>query len=202
MKFQLFSISAFQLFRTVENDSMGLLITGGEIVTAEARFRGDIFVEDETVSRMGSGLEAPPGTEVIDAAGKLIFPGFIDPHVHVHLPFMATFAKDTHATASVAALIGGTTTFIEMVCPSRGEDALEGYELWKGKAEGSSAGEYAFHMAVTRLDDATEKQIREIVADGTTSFKIFLSYKNFFGVDDGEMYQVLKLAAELGVIVT
>ena len=94
---------------------MGLLIRGGEIVTAETRMRGDIFIEDETVSRIGPGLSAPLGTEVIDATGKLIFPGFIDPHVHIHLPFMATFAEDRHAAASVAALIGGTTTFIEMV---------------------------------------------------------------------------------------
>ena len=98
---------------------MGLLIKGGEIVTAEARSRGDIFIEDETVSAIGPGLSVPPGTEIIDATGKLVFPGFIDPHVHIHLPFMATFAKDTHATASAAALIGGTTTFIEMCCPSR-----------------------------------------------------------------------------------
>ena len=89
---------------------------------------------------------------MIDATGKLIFPGFIDPHVHIHLPFMATFAKDTHATASKAALVGGTTTFIEMVCPSRNEDALEGYHTWKQKAEGNSACDYAFHMAVTRYD--------------------------------------------------
>jgi dihydropyrimidinase len=139
---------------------------------------------------------------VVDAKGKFVFPGFIDPHVHIYLPFMGTFAKDTHETASVAALVGGTTCFIEMVCPSRGEDALEGYELWKSKAEGKSACDYAFHMAVTRWDDVTEEQLRKIVADGTTSFKIFLSYKNFFGVDDGEMYQVLRLAKELGVIVT
>jgi dihydropyrimidinase len=116
----------------------------------------------------------PQGTEIIDAGGKLIFPGFIDPHVHIHLPFMATFAKDTHATASKAALIGGTTTFIEMVCPSRNEDALEGYNVWKQKAEGNSACDYAFHMAVARYDATTEAQLAEIVADGTASFKIFL----------------------------
>ena len=181
---------------------MGLLIRNGEVVTDGRRFRADVLVEGETITQIGEGLTAPAGTEVIDATGKFVFPGFIDPHVHIYLPFMGTFAKDTHATASVAALVGGTTCFIEMVCPSRGEDTLEGYELWKGKAEGKSACDYAFHMAVTRWDDATEKQLRQIVADGTTSFKIFLSYKNFFGVDDGEMYQVLKLAAELGVIVT
>jgi dihydropyrimidinase len=181
---------------------MGLLIRGGEIVTAETRTRGDILIEGETIREIGMGLTAPAGTEVIDATGKLIFPGFIDPHVHIHLPFMATFAKDTHATASKAALIGGTTTFIEMVCPSRNEDALEGYNTWKKKAEGNSACDYAFHMAVTRYDADTEAQLREIVADGTASFKIFLSYKNFFGVTDEEMFQTLKLAASLGVITT
>jgi len=181
---------------------MGLLIKGGEIVTADARFHGDIWIEDETISAIGNDLSAPAAAEVIDARGKLVFPGFIDPHVHIHLPFMATFAKDTHATASKAALIGGTTTFIEMVCSSRGEDALEGYNTWKQKAEGNSACDYAFHMAVTRWDAKTEAQLRQIVADGTTSFKIFLAYKNFYGVTDEEMFNTLKLGAELGVITT
>jgi dihydropyrimidinase len=181
---------------------MALLIRNGEIVTAEKRYFADIFVENETITQIGPDLKAPPGAEVIDAAGKLVFPGFIDPHVHIFLPFMATFAKDTHETASIAALAGGTTCFIEMCCPSRQEDALEGYNLWKSKAEGNSACDYAFHMAVTRFDNKTEAQLRTIVADGTSSFKIFLSYQNFFGIDDGEMYQTLKLAHELGVIVT
>src|ERR1700691_2746432 len=181
---------------------MRLLIKGGEIVTAESRSRGDIFVENETITSIGNDLVAQPGTEVIDATGKLIFPGFIDPHVHIHLPFMATFARDTHATASKAALIGGTTTFIEMCCPSRNEDALAGYHTWKQKAEGNSACDYAFHMAVTRYDARTETQLREIVADGTAAFKIFLAYKNFFGVTDEELFHTLKLAAELCVITT
>jgi dihydropyrimidinase len=180
---------------------MGLLIRDGEIVTPDARYKAEIYVEDQTVTRIGTDLPVPPGTEIIDARGKWVFPGFIDPHVHIYLPFMATFAKDTHETASVAALLGGTTTFIEMCCPSRTDDALAGYHLWKEKAEGKSACDFAFHMSVTRFDQQTETQLREIVSDGTTSFKIFLSYKNFFGVDDGEMYQTLTLAKELGVIV-
>jgi dihydropyrimidinase len=181
---------------------MGLLIKGGEIVTADSRARGDIYIEDETITSIGQDFYPPHGTEVIDATGKLVFPGFIDPHVHIHLPFMATFAKDTHATASKAALIGGTTTFIEMCCPSREQDALEGYNTWKRKAQGSSACDYAFHMSVTRYDARTEAQLREIVADGTASFKIFLAYKNFFGVNDEEMFRTLQLGAELGVITT
>jgi dihydropyrimidinase len=181
---------------------MPLLIRNADIVTADSRVRGDIYAEGETITRIGTGLEAPPDAEVVDATGKLVFPGFIDPHVHIYLPFMATFAKDTHETASIAALVGGTTTYIEMCCPSRLDDALEGYHLWKSKAEGSSACDYSFHMSVTKFEDRTEGQLREIVADGIASFKIFLAYKNFFGVDDGEMYQTLELARKLGVIVT
>lgn len=181
---------------------MALLIRNGDIVTADSRYNADIYVESETITRIGKALEAPPHTEVIDAGGKLVFPGFIDPHVHIYLPFMATFAKDTHQTGSIAALAGGTTTYIEMCCPNRNDDALEGYHLWKSKAEGNSACDYTFHMAVSKFVNETESQLREIVADGISSFKIFLAYKNFFGVEDGEMYQTLMLAKRLGVIVT
>src|ERR1700687_495778 len=181
---------------------MALLIRNGEIVTVGSRIQADIYVENETITRIGKNLEVPPGTEIIDAAGRFVFPGFIDPHVHIYLPFMATFAKDTHETGSIAALVGGTTTYIEMCCPNRNDDALAGYQLWKSKADGKSACDYAFHMSVTKFAKETESQLREIVADGTASFKIFLAYKNFFGVDDGEMYQTLELAKRLGVIVT
>jgi dihydropyrimidinase len=181
---------------------MSLLIKGGEIVTAETRYHSDILTENDVIHAIGRNIVSPPDAEIIDASGKLVFPGFIDPHVHIHLPFMSTFAKDTHATASKAALIGGTTTFIEMCCPSRNDDALESYHLWKQKAEGNSACDYTFHMAVTRYDARAEAQLREIVRDGTASFKIFLAYKNFFGVDDEEMFRTLSLAAKLGIITT
>src|SRR5262245_17697493 len=98
---------------------MALLIKNGEIITADSRYRADIWCEGETITRIGAALTAPAGAEVIDASGKYIFPGFIDPHVLIYLPFMGTFAKDTYETASRAALVGGTTTLIEMVCPSR-----------------------------------------------------------------------------------
>jgi dihydropyrimidinase len=181
---------------------VSLLIRNGDIVTVGSRFHADIYVEDEAVTRIGKNLETPPSAEIIDASGKYVFPGFIDPHVHIYLPFMATFAKDTHETGSIAALVGGTTSYIEMCCPNRNDDALEGYQLWKSKAEGKSACDYAFHMSVTKFVDETESQLRQIVADGTASFKIFLAYKNFFGVEDGEMYKTLELARRLGVIVT
>jgi dihydropyrimidinase len=181
---------------------MGLLIQNGEIITADTRLKADIYVEGETITEIGENLRVPEGTEVIDAAGKYVFPGFIDPHVHIYLPFMGTYAKDTHETGSVAALVGGTTTFIEMCCPAGNEDALAGYRLWKEKAEGSAACDYAFHMGVTKFGEETEKQLREIVADGTTSFKVFLAYKGAFGIDDEALFKTLALARELGVIVT
>ena len=139
---------------------------------------------------------------VIDATGKYVFPGFIDPHVHIYLPFMGTFSKDDYDSGSRAALVGGTTTLIEMCCPSRQEEPLDGFNLWMSKAEGISACDFSFHMGVSRYDASAEEQLREIVKRGIASFKIFLAYKGAFGIDDNELYKTLKLAKELGVIVT
>src|SRR6185503_6999130 len=181
---------------------MALLIRNGQVVTAGDRYVADIFCANETITRIERDIKPPPGTEVIDATGKLVFPGFIDPHVHIYLPFMGTFAKDTHETASKAALVGGTTAFIEMICPGRDEKPLEAFERWLGKARGQSACDFTFHMGVTRFDDAAEKDFRESVQRGISSFKVFLAYKGAFGVTDEELYKTLRLAKELGVITT
>ncbi len=181
---------------------MSLLIKNGRVVTSTEDFIGDVLCEGETIMAVGLGLAAPAGAEVIDATGKLVFPGFIDPHVHIYLPFMGTYAKDDYDSASRAALVGGTTTLIEMVCPGRQEDPVEACRLWKSKAEGLSACDFAFHMGVTRFDQSTPAALKEIVADGTASFKVFLAYKGALGVDDEELYKTLALAKDLGVIVT
>jgi len=181
---------------------MALLIRNGQVVTAGDRYVADIFCANETITRIERDIKPPPGTEVIDATGKLVFPGFIDPHVHIYLPFMGTFAKDTHETASKAALIGGTTTFIEMICPARADEPMAAFELWMGKAKDKSACDYTFHMGVTRYDDTAEPQLREIVKAGLSSFKVFLAYKGAFGVTDEELYKTLGLAKKLGVVTT
>jgi dihydropyrimidinase len=181
---------------------MALLIKNGEIITASDRYVADIWCENETITRIDRNLQPPPGAELIDAKGKYVFPGFIDPHVHIHLPFMGTFAKDTHDTASRAALVGGTTTFIEMICPGRTEEPLAAFELWLGKAQGHSACDFTFHMGVARYDEGAEKQLTEIIKRGLGSFKIFLAYKGALGVTDDELYQTLRLAKKLGVITT
>jgi len=180
---------------------MTLLIRNGHIVTATDSYVADILCQGESITAIGRNLARPDGAEVIDAAGKYVFPGFIDPHVHVYLPFMGTFAKDSYETASRAALVGGTTTLIEMCCPSRQQDHLEAFELWMSKAAGASACDYSFHMGISRFDDATEAALRTIVDRGIASFKVFLAYKEFFNIDDSELYQTLRLARELGVIV-
>lgn len=180
---------------------MSLLIKNGEIVTASKRYVADILCVDETIARIDRDIAPPKGTEVIDAKGKFVFPGFIDPHVHIHLSFMGTLAKDNYETASNAALVGGTTTLIEMCAPPRSDDTLEGFEFWMRNAVGKSACDFSFHMGVTKFDKRTEKQLRQIVKRGISSFKVYLAYKGF-GLDDSELYRTLKLAKELGVIVT
>jgi D-hydantoinase len=180
---------------------MSLLIRNGEIVTPDSRYVADILCEGETITRIDRGIEAAAGTEVIDASGKYVFPGFIDPHTHIYLPFMGTYSRDTYETASKAALVGGTTTIFDMCCPSRAEEPMAGFETWNAKSEGKSACDFSYHMGVTKFDDASESQLREIVARGVQSFKIFLAYKGAFGIDDTELYRTLKLAKELGAVV-
>lgn len=181
---------------------MSLLIKNGQITTASDQYIADILCEGETISAIGRDLTAPAGAEVIDATGKYVFPGFIDPHVHIYLPFMGTFSKDDYDSGSRAALVGGTTTLIEMCCPSRQEEPIDGFTLWLSKANGVSACDFTFHMAVSRFDPSVERQLREIVQRGIASFKIFLAYQGTFGIDDTELYHTLRLAKELGVIVT
>lgn len=180
---------------------MPLLIKNGHLVSADSDCFADLYCEDQTITRIGRDLEVPPDTEVIDATGQLVFPGFIDPHTHIYLPFMGTWSKDDYTSGTKAALMGGTTTLFEMICPSRSMSAAEGYETWRSQAEGKAACDYAYHMGVTRFDGETASQLQEIVGRGTASFKVFLAYKGAFGVDDTELYHTLKLARELGVIV-
>jgi dihydropyrimidinase len=180
---------------------MALLIRGGRVVTASDDLVADILCEGEVVTRVAPHIDPPQNAEIIDATGKYVFPGFIDPHVHIYLPFMGTYAKDTYDSASRAALVGGTTTLIEMCCPSRTEEPLEAFELWKSKAT-DSACDYTFHMGVTRFDESAASQLRQIVNQGIASFKIFLAYKGAFGITDQELFDALSLAKELGVIVT
>ncbi|MBN1269927.1 MAG: dihydropyrimidinase [Kiritimatiellae bacterium] len=179
---------------------MSLLIQGGEVVTASARFAVDVLCEGEQITRVEPGIPPPPAATVIDARGRYVFPGFIDPHVHVHLPAMGTLAKDTYASASRAAVLGGTTCFFDFVLPGRDESPLAALETWRAKSENQSACDYSFHMAVTRFNSRVAKDLAQVVAAGIPSFKVHLAYPETLGLDDTELYGALGLARSLDVI--
>lgn len=185
---------------------MPLLIKNGRVVTATDDRVADVYAEGETITRIDRDIHpssVAPGAEVIDASGCLVFPGFIDPHVHIHLPFMGTNAKDDHASATKAALAGGTTTIIEMICPGPGDEPAAAVAEWKGHADGRACCDYAFHLAVVRFDDLARAQVRELVArEGIASFKVFLAYKGALDISDEHLFALLTIAKELGVITT
>ncbi|MEP2617387.1 MAG: amidohydrolase family protein, partial [Marinomonas sp.] len=114
---------------------MSLLIKGGTIVTHEETFKADILCKDNKIVEIGSISNIPKDAEIIDATGKLIMPGGIDPHTHMQLPFMGTVAKDDFASGTVAALAGGTTTIIDFVIPNPQQSLLEAYKQWREWAE-------------------------------------------------------------------
>lgn len=184
---------------------MPLLIRGGRIVTATDDYSADIYCQGETISRIDRAIDPqslPAGTEEVDATGKYVFPGFIDPHVHIYLPFMGTFAADDYESASKAALAGGTTTLIEMICPGPADEPLEAFELWLSKAKDLAAVDYTFHMSVVRFDEAVRDQFRAIVKRGVASFKVFLAYKGALNLSDEHLFAAMGMAKDLGVIVT
>ncbi len=187
---------------------MALLIRGGRIITAIDDYVADIFCAGEKISRIEEGIGTsdlgvdPDDLEVIDAHGRYVFPGFIDPHVHIYLPFMGTYAADDYESASRAALAGGTTTLIEMICPGPTEEPWEAFELWQSKAAGIASVDYTFHMSVVRFEPKIREQFRKIVEAGVASFKVFLAYKGALDLSDEDLFAAMKFARELGVIVT
>jgi dihydropyrimidinase len=181
---------------------MGLLIKNGDIVTAGDRYTGDVYCDGGTIKALGKGLESRgAGDTVIDATGQLVMPGFIDPHVHMELPFMGTVSADDFESGTASGIAGGTTCIVDFVIPNRGQSLLDGLEIWRDRAK-KAVADYTFHMAITGWGDRTAEEMRVVVQEhGITSFKVFMAYKNAIMIDDGELYQVMKHAAKLGAIV-
>src|SRR3954466_6330217 len=166
---------------------MSLLIKNGRIITADADFTADIFVVDETIESIGRNLNVKADT-VIDATGKLLFPGGIDPHVHLDMPFMGTFSSDTYETGTRAALFGGTTMVIDFILQKQGASLQDALKEWRSRSDNNCVGDYSFHMAVTDFNEDTKKEIRHFVEEeGITSFKTFMAYKGALMIDDRQM---------------
>ena len=179
---------------------MSILIKNGRVITAVDDFRGDVFIEKETVSLIGKSLEME-ADEVIDASGKYLFPGGLDPHTHLDMPFGGTVSADDFETGTLAAAHGGTTTLIDFAIQTKGHSTLEALDTWHAKAEGKTAIDYGFHMIVTDLDDKRVHEMKMLADDGVTSYKLFMAYPGVLYVDDGTIYRAMRTAGENGTVV-
>ncbi len=181
---------------------MSILIKNGRLVTASEDYIADIFIEGEKISAIGKNLSMS-ADEVIDASGKLVIPGGIDPHVHLDMPFMGTSSSDNYETGTLAALHGGTTTVIDFVLQTQGRSLHHALEQWRSRSNGNCYGDYAFHMAVTDFNDQTKAEIKEMVdREGITSFKTFMAYKGALMIDDRQMVGLMNEVKSCGGMVT
>ncbi len=181
---------------------MSILIRNGRIVTAESDYQADIFIEGEYITAIGQALPFQAERE-IDASGLLVFPGGIDPHVHLDMPFMGTFSSDDYTTGTKAALHGGTTMVIDFILQTQRDTLRSALTTWQQKANGKAVADYSYHMAVTDFNDAVAKEVVQMIEEeGITSFKTFMAYKGALMIDDGQMVELMKVVREHGGLVT
>ncbi len=179
---------------------MKTLIRNGRVVTAVDDYKADILIEGEVVSVIGAKLEME-ADRVIDAAGKLVIPGGIDPHTHMELPFGGTEASDDFRTGTIAAAHGGTTTIIDFAVQYKGQTLTEGLDAWHAKAEGKTAIDYGFHLITTDLEDERVPELHKVMDEGVTSFKMFMAYPGVFLVDDATIFRAMSAAGERGGLI-
>ena len=177
---------------------MPTLIKNGRIITATDDYVADLLVVGETIQTIGRDLPAPPDARVIDAAGKLVIPGGIDPHVHMQLPFGGTVSSDDFESGTRAAAIGGTTSVIDFAIQYHGKTFAQTLDDWHAKAAGKCAVDYGFHLAVTEYEPRHQAEFASVVDAGVTTFKLFLAYPGVFMVDDQTMFRVMRSAGEAG----
>jgi len=180
---------------------MTTLIKNGRIITASDDYVADILIEGEVIKTIGKDLQVDAHS-LIDATGLLVFPGGVDPHVHLDMPFMGTFSSDSYETGTRAALFGGTTTVIDFILQKQGNSLRAAFEEWSSRANGNAVGDYSFHMAVTDFNDDTKGEIKEMIEEGITSFKTFMAYKGALMIDDRQMIGLMDEVKAQGGIVT
>jgi dihydropyrimidinase len=177
---------------------MSVLIKSGTLITAADTFQADVIIDGEVITSIGMDLKAP-GAEVVDATGKLILPGGVDPHTHFDLPMFGTVSSDDHYTGHKAAAFGGTTTVLDFV-PQDYPTLEESVQVWRAKADPKAAIDFGFHMNITRLDEKTAAAIPNLPTLGITTIKVFAAYNNRLRLQDGEIYRILRIAKDHGLL--
>ncbi len=182
---------------------MTILIQNGRIITASEDSFADLLIRDGRIEAIGTGLDQSKADQVLDATGMLVFPGGIDPHVHLDMPFMGTFSADDYTSGTRAALFGGTTTVIDFVLQTQGKALYAALEEWRKKSNGKACADYSFHMAVTDFNEQTLREIAPLIfKEGITSFKTFMAYKGALMIDDRQMLELMQEVRKHGGIVT
>ena len=180
---------------------MSILIKNGRVITASEDHIADILTEGEQIIAIGKDLPAG-NARVIDATGKLVFPGGIDPHVHLDMPFMGTYSSDNYETGTRAALFGGTTMVIDFILQKQGNSLQSALNEWRGRSNGNCVGDYSFHMAVTDFNEETKKEIKGLIEkEGITSFKTFMAYKGALMIDDRQMIGLMEEVKKNGGLI-
>jgi len=180
---------------------MSVLIRGGRIVTAADDYVADLYVEDETITLIGESLDMQ-ADKVIDATGKYVLPGCIDPHTHLDMPFGGTTTIDDVESGQTSAAFGGTTSHVDFIIQPQGQTFAAAFDEWRSKANGRQVIDMGYHMAVTDLKNGgTLEELASLPDQGITSYKLFMAYKGALMVDDETLFRTMEVAARTGALV-
>src|SRR5689334_15461937 len=168
------------------------LITNGTVVTATDTYVADVAISDGAIVAMGKALPRDNTRQMIDAAGKYVMPGGSDVHTHLDRPFGGTTSSDDFETGTRAAAFGGTTTLIDFAIQHKGQELRQAFDTWMKKAAGKAVCDYAFHCIITDLPDTRLPEIKSLVGEGVTSFKLSMAYPAVFMLDDATIRTTLQ----------
>src|SRR6059058_5056073 len=177
------------------------IIANGTVATATYTYQADVAIEDGNIVAIGRGLPRENARRVFDVPGKYIFPGGIDVHTHLDMPFGGTTSADDFETGTRAAAFGGTTTLIDFAIQYKGQSLRTALDAWMQKASSKATTDYAFHCIITDLPDSRIEEMGSLVREGVPSFKLFMAYPGVFMLDDGAIFRALSRTAENGGLI-